>query len=74
MMKTVDRIRRSLDAHDIKYEIHTYNYTTCFCMKYSDECGDFLERISVTGSCVTYEKSYLTVEQAIGEVLWAHVS
>lgn len=64
-MDIVDKMRKLLDEHGVKYEEQDHWTYDEFGINYADECGDYMRRIYIYGSCVVVEARYLAPEQAI---------
>ena len=70
-MSEVQEICRLLDERGIKYELDVFGsgHRATFSIDYCEDCGDYLTHIYVIGSCISVERSYLTLNMAVDAIL-----
>ncbi len=72
-MSEVQEICRLLDERGIRYETYKageYEYSPIvIAFDWADQCDDYLKRITVVGSCICAEHSYLTPQMAVDAIL-----
>ena len=70
-MSEVQEICRLLDERGIKYELDVFSsgHRATFSINYCDDCSDYLTHIYVIGSCISVERSYLTLKMAVDAIL-----